>query len=753
MTLYPRSATSPTSQPTVRGIKRRAVDSTQQPESGLATLATVSAERISRYDSNDSTEQTQRSRGSSTLEEYSLTSSTATADKKQKQSHQLEFDSITMLPQRDIMDELISHNDNHCNLVSKLLQPQRVIEDYRRGKHSAFFLLTLMANSVPFSKHPAIKNIGHNVALRMIVDRAKVLVPEALEQPSVVNCQSILMLSLAYVDLGMLDVSSHYSSISLRTLQQLGVHKIDDNGWGDDGWLQGTWVEREQIRRLIWGSFTVDTFLSVIQHTTPYVVVDLSGVNRPCAQNMWYVGNDNLDSLNYPKHNFNVDPEDSQYLATLKAIKHDGMPWLVNGNTVQINFAMLANAVLRAISDPLAPQDQVDSLVVNACKSIDDWIAPLPTLPKSAANEEICMTLMISAAAIGVRSIITPHLLARSYQTNLSNQSSSQDVHGTQPIMRALATDTGRWRILHAYMRGAYQYYQIIQHGSALGTYNEVPPMFASYAMSICGGMFAACARSAPTLEYRTKCAEIVNFLKQFAATFVKRSLVFRLTLKEIEDIEHMVKFLPRRLDPSMLARIRDALLPIGSIESAVNKPFAVFLAPIMHLLKPRGANQSTATTSVCDGTIPLTSNLCAIFGQSMASICRRFSRSTECSGPLFSNCDSTSSSSDNATIPFEKDENIADTQHTLPSRLPDCKLSYTAISSLMICLNVAAMDESLFTFMNADENENTAEKNLSPPLSQSPLSHIIHTPQHSPKSDFSSREKQQGANLVDLLN
>ncbi|KAJ2797271.1 hypothetical protein H4R20_005245, partial [Coemansia guatemalensis] len=295
--------------------------------------------------------------------------------------------------------------------------------------------------------------------------------------------------------------------ISLRTLQQLGVHKIDDNGWADDGWLQGTWVEREQIRRLIWGSFTVDTFLSVMQHTTPYVVVDLSGVNRPCAQNMWYVGNGNLESLAFPVCPHNANPDDPQYLATLKAIKHNGMPWLVNGNTVQINFAMLANAVLRAIGDPQAPQGQVDRLVVNACKSIDDWIAPLPTLPKSAPYQDVCMALMISAAAMGVRSIITPHLLARSHQQS----NSGQDNRDTPAIMRALATDAGRWRVLHAYMRGAYQYYQLVQRGPALGADHEVPPMFASYAMSICGGMFAACARSAPTANYREKCAEVIG--------------------------------------------------------------------------------------------------------------------------------------------------------------------------------------------------------------------------------------------------
>ncbi|KAJ2340198.1 hypothetical protein GGF43_006469, partial [Coemansia sp. RSA 2618] len=295
-----------------KGTKRRSPDA--EP-SMLATLATISAQQLPTKDETPKEQPPikEKRQRASTLEadprKRHIPNTPVT--EKQHSASLLELDPTTHLPAADIVDELLSHNTADTNIVGKIMQPKTFAADYRAGRVDAFLLLTCIANNVMYSQHTAVLRVGPVEAMRQLVSRARTLAPLALEQPSVSSSQALLLLAMAYMQLGRLDVASHYSSITLRMLQQLGVCTMDNSDCGvEDGWLHASWLEREQVRRVVWGGFTVDTFLSLMLHTTPYVLVDLSGVNRPCAPNMWYVGNDSLDSLSYPI-TAGRNPEDS----------------------------------------------------------------------------------------------------------------------------------------------------------------------------------------------------------------------------------------------------------------------------------------------------------------------------------------------------------------------------------------------------------------------------------------------------------
>ncbi|KAJ1718682.1 hypothetical protein LPJ61_006515, partial [Coemansia biformis] len=317
-----------------RGTKRRAVradddgdcddgcDGGSSSDAGvrhsmLATLASVSAQRVASTPAGG--------RALSPLGAYSLSARGGAG----AQSPRLVFDPVTRLPPQDIVDELLQHGDKEINIVSKIMQPKALKDDYQSGRAGPFLLLAVMANNTLYSAHPAIRAAGFVPAIRQLVDQASAWAPAALESPSIRNCQALLMLSLAYVHLGRLDVASHYSGITLQIIQQLGVCRIDGAGLGNDGdddeWISTSWLEREQVRRLIWGSFALDTYLSLMRHTAPYVLVDLDGVNRPCAQNLWHIGNDNLDTLSFPHAAFGAQPGDSEYMVMLKTMKLNGM--------------------------------------------------------------------------------------------------------------------------------------------------------------------------------------------------------------------------------------------------------------------------------------------------------------------------------------------------------------------------------------------------------------------------------------------
>ncbi|KAJ1661584.1 hypothetical protein GGF38_003551, partial [Coemansia sp. RSA 25] len=480
----------------------------------------------------------------------------------------------------------------------------------------------------------------------------------ALEAPTIANCQALLLLSAAYMHQGMLDVSNHYSSMSLRILHQLGVYKIDDNAWSDEGgWITESWVEREQIRRVIWGSFTVDTFLALMLHCPPNILVDLSGVNRPCAQNVWHVGNDGLEALAMPAScGFGAKPGDSAYLAALKQLKLGGVPWRINGTTVQLNFAVLGNALLRSISDPQTTQAALDELVGRSFRALGEWLAPVPAMPARPTLDEVHHTLMLASAAVCLKSVVTPYLMTR--------------------ISPILEFD----RMLVDYLDNACQVYRYTRLTVEVVANKAVPAMFIAHSTMIIGGIFAACAYAAPTPALRSRFAQCTEFLRAMCRDCAQRSLLFQHALAEIERVAEMVRFMPQRLDSAQLLGIRDLLLP-RSIEAAVGKRFSTFIGPIRRIARmplsptpmPMPMPLPASSSSSNGGGIPLTSDLFAIFGQKPHLHSHSHSHSQASAAPAL-----------------------------LPQKglVPDYKLTYTAISSLLIALSTATKDESFFEFM-----------------------------------------------------
>ncbi|KAJ2449083.1 hypothetical protein EV183_005082 [Coemansia sp. RSA 2336] len=663
-----------------------------------------------------------------------------TSEKRRRNSEQLLFDKHTRMPPPDITDELLGHTTSDHNLVSKIIQPKAFIDDLHGGRLSAFFLLACMANNAMFSTHPAVQRIGFIAAMRQLVDEAKVLAPAALEMPSVRNCQALLLLSLAYMHLGKLAVSSHYSSITLRILQQLGVCTMDNNDCGDDdGWLHASWLEREQVRRLVWGSFTVDTFLAMVQHTTPYVMVDLSGVNRPCAPNMWYVGNDNLDSLSLPPQAAacytRPRPGDSEYLTALRAAKVNGMSWSLNGNTVQLNFAVLGNALLRSISDPQLSHAHVDRLVLRASKSVSEWLAPVPLMPANPSVDELKLTLMLSSASLCLKSVIAPYLFTRCRphsRAAAAAATESLEESSASELLELINSEQGLDKILADYIKGACEHYEHAVRLLQCKTEEDtMPPMFAAYSMTVCGGMLAACAHAAPTEQLRARFSKMVAFFVKTSQMCGERSLLFKHAQDEIVAVAEMASHLPRRLDKQKLLHIRDALLP-GSVEPAVNKRFDQFIAPLKSILKPAtfaydsslsdsAKEEAAETRPKCPlsmgrrGFIPLTSNLCAIFEQALGRKPRHaLSETSEepAKSPTPSaafSCESSSTTSNNNSSSSKKDEfvkcsssspGIDQPLQPPPKALPTYRLTFTAITSLMVGLTVATKDASFFDFM-----------------------------------------------------
>ncbi|ORX70662.1 hypothetical protein DL89DRAFT_256855 [Linderina pennispora] len=380
------------------------------------------------------------------------------------------------------------------------------------------------------------------------------------------------------------------------------------------------------MRRLIWSSFTVDTFVSLMLHQAPNVLVDLSGVNRPVRA----------------------------VHVRIKQAKLDGIRWHVNGSIVQVNFAVIGNAVLRTINDPNASVEDMDKLVLTTFESLTEWLAAVPEMPANVTAEEIQHT---NADIVG-RAV---HEVG--------------GVAATSVLPPQMCNGETRERMLADYISNACRLCRQMRLVTDL-LENETPPMFISYALMLAGGIAAACAHSAPTRALRESFAQTTAFIKRMCKSCGTKSLLFAQAWEEIVQVEEMVTFMPKRLEKSQLLTMRDLLVP-GSIEAVVDKKFTVFLHPIRHI-----ANMPPAANSVFDdqpseprtrphGGIPLTSNLCAIFG----------------SKPVGAKIKRTASME-------------AATARSHQRQVPEYKMTYTSISSILVSLVVATMDEEFFAFL-----------------------------------------------------
>ncbi|KAJ1642793.1 hypothetical protein LPJ64_005391 [Coemansia asiatica] len=793
-----------------------------------------------------------------------------TAPSANYQSMQLTLDPRTNLPPRDIIDELLQHVELEFNVISKVVHPKAFMAQYSKGKCSTFLLLAVMANNVMFSSHPAIVAMGAVAAGKVFVDRAKLFAPEAFENPSLAGCQALLLLALAYMHQGMLSVSSHYSSATLKILDQLGVCKIDDDAWGnEDDWISGSsWLDREQIRRLIWGSFSIDTFLSLMMHKSPYVMIDLSGVNRPCAPTMWYVGNDSIDTLNFPASALAPNPNDTAYVTALKKIKVGGVSWRINGNTVQLNFAMLGNAIMRGIMDPHYSKEHLDKLVVCAYKSLSQWVTAAPEMPDEPTFEEVNHTLFLCSAALCLKSVVAPYLITRGRKAadrssesnsnkyrldirltgqdtdknttagagagagaNAASSSTSSSSVSEFEYMRCMFDAIGDLnspstldRLLTDYVRTSFQMYRYMRLTASMIENNSVPPMFLAHSTMITGGIFAACAHASPTQAQRDRFARCRDFVKWMLRDTMRSSLLFRVALEEVEKVEEMVQFMPRRLDPAHLETLRDTLVP-ETIEAVVNKRFCQFIEPIRQMARMQsppmsatlaGTAAASETASVADSTAGvgagdnsgkvssssclgsqlglslslfgpskigslfcprmsgsgLSSSLSALFGRSCSSATassmsnppgrngnNAISRSATAVSDIGSDMSETAFSDRNYPSPPPAAQYPQHQQHPhlaanhssgfstdktdfgglnspsssiLSSRQakapPDYKLTFTAISSLLLALSIASKDETFFEkmFESMDKMCKMASPAVAPsqaPKSEEPLS------------------------------
>ncbi|KAJ2390240.1 hypothetical protein GGI05_003269, partial [Coemansia sp. RSA 2603] len=471
-------------------------------------------------------------------------------------------------------------------------------------------------------------------------------------------------------------------------------------------------------------------------------------------------------ALNMPKSAFKPNPNDTAYVAALKKIKMSSFACRINGNTVQLNFAVLGNAILRGISDPYYSQEHLDKLVVSAYKSLNIWVSEAPEMPDEPTFEEVQHTLLLCSAALCLKSVVAPYLITRGRSGSAaggSDASNPPSYGDTFDIVGDLTSPATIDRLLLDYIRTSLQYYRYMRLTADMIDNNSVPPMFLAHSTMIVGGIFAACAFAAPTQMYRERFARYRDFIKSMLRESMAKSLLFRMALDEIERVEEMVEFLPRKLSQEQLETIRDVLVP-ESIEVVVSRRFSNFIDPVWQIARmPASGSSSTSafgkdhslagsggnvadtstggddkpsctfsrhliglsmslfgTSKLSSGSIcsrmagsALSASLSSIFGKAPAASSQSASAASDLSSESSSVAADTATAAtagstmtnsspplSSALPPHQRSHYSSNLADAKKSRVPDYKLTFTAISSLLVELSVAAKDQSFFDYL-----------------------------------------------------
>ncbi|KAJ2877619.1 hypothetical protein FB639_003679, partial [Coemansia asiatica] len=205
---------------------------------------------------------------------------------------------------KDLIDTLFAGNSH----IVELLHEATFRRQFAAGTLSPLLLYSALASAARYSKHPAVRTDPPYSASAVFLNKAKTLVVDALEEPSLGNAQGLMIMCMMHFSLGNETVTTFYKALALNMCILLGYNRIDSvNGpvqpasnCGHE--LMATsvmsmdWVDREAARRLWWTIFSVENYSSVCMGLSPSIQAEYCDVNLPATSLEWKQGRPDASS-------------------------------------------------------------------------------------------------------------------------------------------------------------------------------------------------------------------------------------------------------------------------------------------------------------------------------------------------------------------------------------------------------------------------------------------------------------------------
>ncbi|KAJ2718887.1 hypothetical protein GGI07_005534 [Coemansia sp. Benny D115] len=205
---------------------------------------------------------------------------------------------------KDLIDTLFSSNGH----MAELLHEKTYRRQFAAGTLSPLLLYASLASAARYSKNPAVRSDPPYSASAQFLGRAKTLVVDAIEEPSLGNAQGLMIMCMMHFSLGNEVVTTSYKALAMNMCILLGFNRLDSvNGpmqpqsncthdFIATSSMSMDWVDREAARRLWWTIFSIENYSSVCMGLAPSVQAEYCDVNLPASSVEWTAGKPNPES-------------------------------------------------------------------------------------------------------------------------------------------------------------------------------------------------------------------------------------------------------------------------------------------------------------------------------------------------------------------------------------------------------------------------------------------------------------------------
>ncbi|KAJ2496587.1 hypothetical protein GGI11_008213, partial [Coemansia sp. RSA 2049] len=220
------------------------------------------------------------------------------SQQQSQQQQQYSFDTISHETIADVINTLFA-NSNH---VTEIIHEESFRKQFAAGTLSPLLLYSALASAARYSKNPAVRADPPYTASAPFLARAKALVVDAIEDPSLGNAQGLMILCMMNFSLGNDVVTTSYKALALNMCILLGFNRLDSvNGSSNVHHSCGqdlvsstvislNWVEREAARRLWWLIFSVENYSSTCMGLAPSIQAEYCDVDLPATTLEWTRG-------------------------------------------------------------------------------------------------------------------------------------------------------------------------------------------------------------------------------------------------------------------------------------------------------------------------------------------------------------------------------------------------------------------------------------------------------------------------------
>ncbi|KAJ2119202.1 hypothetical protein IW147_006051 [Coemansia sp. RSA 720] len=202
----------------------------------------------------------------------------------------------------DLVNDLINTLFSNGSDIIELINEKSFRRQFAAGTISPLLLHSALAAAARYSSNPAVRTDPPSSAPAPFISRAKTLVVDALEEPSLGNAQGLMIMCMMYFGLGNEVITTSYKSLALNMCIMLGFNRLDSvNGpvqpntncthdYVVTSTMSMDWTDREAARRLWWTIFSIENYSSVCMGLAPSIQAEYCDVTLPASTAEWVQG-------------------------------------------------------------------------------------------------------------------------------------------------------------------------------------------------------------------------------------------------------------------------------------------------------------------------------------------------------------------------------------------------------------------------------------------------------------------------------